>query len=294
MSEKLDKQLIAAVRRGSIKTIRILLLVGADVHAMDDLALILSADIGHLEVVELLLNAGADIHADNDRALQQASAHGHHDIVDLLLKSGSDVHSNNDVALREAVRRGQREVVDLLLKAGADVHAWDDSALRLAARAGHTEVVDLLLKYGADVHVHNGWALRWAARSGHVAVVGSLLTSGADITTLFQPRLLSQQTLTSITKQYASTAYRGFDAVMMLPPTPRMGVLLHLHPELKPKQIREDIAMMQALGLDVAQMAEMWQARHVACNLGIQDEATCAFRLVNQVKQHAILAENTP
>lgn len=222
--------------------------------------LIEAAKDGDVNAVELALQAGADARADEDFALRWAAENGHKEVVALLLKYGSDVHADNDLALRWAAIDGHTDVVDLLLKAGADVHTDDDAALRYSAERGYLDVVDLLLKSGANIHAVNDYALRWASEHGQTSVVNTLIQHGADLTMLHKSQLNKNQ-ITDILKQYAATAYRGYEAVMMLEDESCLDVLCHLHPNLKPEQSREELAMFEALGLDTVQMAEMWCAQ---------------------------------
>jgi hypothetical protein len=55
-----------------IKTLKILLDDGADIHADDDYALRWGSYMGHFEVVKFLVENGANIHAENDDALRWA------------------------------------------------------------------------------------------------------------------------------------------------------------------------------------------------------------------------------
>jgi arginine deiminase len=104
----------------------------------------LAAQHGHADVVAVLLDAGADVHAWEDVALVLAAENGHADVVALLLDAGANVHAESDEALRAAAEKGHADVVALLLDAGADVHAMKDEALKWAAERGHADVVELL------------------------------------------------------------------------------------------------------------------------------------------------------
>lgn len=221
-----------------------------------------SARTGDLKSVKRVLLEGADIHEDDDYALRVAAQNGHHDVVDLLLKSGADVRADDDLSLRLAARYGHVGVVAALLKSGAYVHAENDYALRMASSNGHAHVVELLLKSGADIHAFNDYALLWAAHQGHTAVVDLLLKLGADTSALVRSNLLPVKKITAILSQYADTAWRGIEAVMMLEPEPCIAVLHDLHPDIKVKQIREELGMMEAMGLDAAKRAAMWKDMH--------------------------------
>ena len=68
----------------------LLLKNGADVHFLDDDALIYACHFGNLEVVDFLLERGANIHARRDRGLRLAVGMGHEVVVGRLLAHGAD------------------------------------------------------------------------------------------------------------------------------------------------------------------------------------------------------------
>jgi hypothetical protein len=155
-----------------------------------DLALLAAVSRGHLHAVGLLLDAGANVNARFVVAVLEpytfrydtlhfASRLGHADVVQLLIQRGADVHADKDAALRVAAQCGHAAAVQLLIQHGADVHANDDSALREASDSGHTAVVQLLIQHGADVHADEDAAMQAAAENGHVDVVQLLIQHGA-------------------------------------------------------------------------------------------------------------------
>jgi ankyrin repeat protein len=131
--------------------------------------------------VRLLLDRGANIHALDDYALQLSASNGYIDVTRLLLDRGANIHANDDEALRISAYNGHVEVVRLLLDRGANIHAEDDEALQTSAMWGYVKVVQLLLDRGANIHANNEASLRWGARNGHLEVVRLLLDSGAGI-----------------------------------------------------------------------------------------------------------------
>jgi ankyrin repeat protein len=62
---------------------------GANVHAVDELALWLAAKNGHTDTVRVLLDGGADVHEDEDWVLVLAAENGHTETVRALLKAGA-------------------------------------------------------------------------------------------------------------------------------------------------------------------------------------------------------------
>jgi hypothetical protein len=69
---------------------------------------------GHLSVVKYLVEHGANIHALNDVALNDASTKGHLDIVKYLVEHGANIHASNDLALFNAGMNGHLDVVKYL------------------------------------------------------------------------------------------------------------------------------------------------------------------------------------
>ena len=106
--------------------------------------LINSSKDGHLEVVKYLIKNGANVHAMNDKALICASNNGHLEIVKYLIKNGANVHADNDYALRYASNNGHLEIVKYLIKNGANVHAMNDLSLGWASKNGYLEIVKYL------------------------------------------------------------------------------------------------------------------------------------------------------
>lgn len=57
---------------------------GANIRALDDLAVRWASENGYLEVVKYLVSLGADIHAQNDQVVISASEGGHLEVVKYL------------------------------------------------------------------------------------------------------------------------------------------------------------------------------------------------------------------
>jgi len=117
---------------------------GLDIHADNDLALLLVAGNGFLDVVKYLVEQGAYIHADNEYPLQRAACNGHLNVVKYLIEQGADIHADNELALRWAAENGRLKIVKYLVDQGANIHADNDSTLRWTAENGHLEVVEYL------------------------------------------------------------------------------------------------------------------------------------------------------
>jgi ankyrin repeat protein len=112
----LEEKLIGAAKHGDSETVTLLLERGADIRAIDDLALRWAAGNGHTKTVALLLERGANINAKKNQGLRGAADGGHTQTVALLLGRDADIHAENDEALRWAALNGHTETVALLLK----------------------------------------------------------------------------------------------------------------------------------------------------------------------------------
>ena len=159
---------------GNEAAVPILEAAGAEIHALDDIALRMASFRGHDTVVARLLEAGADVHARVDQALLCAASEGHDAVVARLIAAGADIHAGGDSALTSAAGRGHDAVVARLIAAGADIHAGGDSALTSAAGRGHDAVVALLLAKGEYERYNVDHALRIAIASGHDEAVRRL------------------------------------------------------------------------------------------------------------------------
>ena len=215
----INQELVNAAEVGDTLKAHVLILMGANVHTNNDMALRHAVNNEHLEIIKLLLEHDANVHFDNDSMLCWASVNGRTETVKLLLDYGANVHANDDEALFYAVGSGYIEIANLLLEHGADIHARNgrilndlvidffnfirngdielikfslkygnidihaknDHALRLAVKKGHFQVVKILLEYGANVHAKNDEALRIAIKNKDIDLVNMLLNHGANI-----------------------------------------------------------------------------------------------------------------
>lgn len=88
---------------------------------------------GDIEVVKLLLNLGVDVNAKDDisgcTALMFATQNNYKKLVQILLERGADVNAqvddSNSTPLMAAVQRDNKAIVKILLDAGANIDAED-------------------------------------------------------------------------------------------------------------------------------------------------------------------------
>ena len=160
-SKNINKQFLRASRKSYSDIVKLLIGLGADIHAQNQ-AVIDASWQGSLSMVKLLIDSGADIHAQNNQAIIYASINDHLSIVELLIESGADIHAQNNQAMVCASGWGNLLVVKLLIESGADIHAQNNQAIISASWRGHLSVVKLLINSGADVHAQNNLAFKYA------------------------------------------------------------------------------------------------------------------------------------
>lgn len=185
------------VMTGKVDEVRCLVLLGADVNALDHVG---SPAIWHCagdlttgaEMAKILLDGGANVSivkVAGESVLVEATRLGNLDVVQVLVEAGTSVSvaSNGSAPLAVATLQGHSELVRYLCQAGADPSASHDrwKPLPAAAWRGHTEMANVLLKAGADVNSvdsHGHTPLMIAAGNGHISVSRLLCKAGADLT----------------------------------------------------------------------------------------------------------------
>lgn len=136
--------------------------------------LMTAARTGRPEVVRLLLEVGADIHAKEPQAgqsaLMWAIAEGHAAVVKMLLGAGAsprDASKRGFTPLLFAARNGDADITTILLEHGIGVNdASQDgtTALVIAAIRSHLDYAKFLLKLGADPTLGPGFTpIHWVA-----------------------------------------------------------------------------------------------------------------------------------
>jgi ankyrin repeat protein len=180
-------------------------LVGA-LTKLRETPLHIAAQFGRVEMVKLLLKMGANVHARAYNEFTPLHLATDPRVVKLLLKYGADINSRDcggSTPLAHAANEGRRQLVKLLWKAGGvfdvesavllgDIHrlrkffrknpslARDQRFMCLAAGTGYVLTVKLLLKYKANPNAKSlGMpALYWALE--YPDIVKVLLDAGAD------------------------------------------------------------------------------------------------------------------
>ncbi|SPN99715.1 uncharacterized protein DNG_02566 [Cephalotrichum gorgonifer] len=146
-------------------------------------ALQAAVERGDLETIELLIDAGADVNAPAGRdsgatALQLAAGNGHIGIARRLMSLGADVNANEATlygrtALEAAAEGGRLDMVQFLLESGARMSQYERGsgknmfhwAIKFAKEKGHDTIARLLrawrkrIEEGREVEGVEVWGL---------------------------------------------------------------------------------------------------------------------------------------
>ncbi|KAJ0409219.1 hypothetical protein P43SY_006716 [Pythium insidiosum] len=202
-----------AVELGLAEFVRLLVVHGCDVHALDGdqqtpLHVAAIYDVVASGTLRCLLKHCTDLETRDlcaNTPLHLAAAYGSIDTAKDLLQHGADVNALNassSTPLHLAAPNGYEAIVRLLIAHGADVNARDacgntpllDAAFINQEASGHfacgdsstqAQVIAVLLDSGADVRAANSdgdTALFGAVRHGNELAVASLLAGGASVT----------------------------------------------------------------------------------------------------------------
>jgi len=164
-AEELPGVLILPAKRGDLKTLAMLLDVGAAIDSTDaasGTALLGAIENNRVEAVRLLLDAGADPNGNtmviirrHDTPLIEAIKNNRPGIFELLIDAGAGPDAIGGMPhvtpLIAAARRNQTQMVDRLIAAGADPKgkAAGIDAVQAAERAGHQDLAQRLREASA-------------------------------------------------------------------------------------------------------------------------------------------------
>ncbi|XP_033759454.1 putative ankyrin repeat protein RF_0381 [Pecten maximus] len=194
-------RLYHAVEENNMKTLRLLLVKGADIHYkfFDDKSLLhICCEKDRLECAKLLMEFGANIRSSDEwnmTPLMYCMVRHFCDIAkELLSRDAHAVHSQDRFGksvIHCAVESGSVELLNLVLSHGADVNQTDwygiTPLMTLCAGTGirhTTELCRVLLDAGADLELKDvrskRTALQFAAVQKNTDLVQCLVAAGAD------------------------------------------------------------------------------------------------------------------
>ena len=171
--------LMLASLNGDISMIQYLMTKGADIHALEDDAIVFACMSGCLDTVKMYEQLGLDIHTQEEQPLIIACSYGHLHIVEYLEEKGCNIHTQNDRLLSDAALAGKLSVIKYLINRGLNINTI--GCLSSACITGRLDVVKYLVEQGADIHRDNECALMTASSHGHLDVVKYLIQRGARV-----------------------------------------------------------------------------------------------------------------
>jgi ankyrin repeat protein len=194
------RPLIAAIEAGQVRSVELLLAMGADPNLSTyyyQNALETAVKLGGakgIQVCRMLLKAGVDLvdtYPSGITALQVACKTGQEEIVKLLLSAGAHPnHYNGRVDLSSlglAVENEHIRIISLLVEFGADVNKADPTELTPLERACYLinprlDIVEILIKAGAKLNeVRADKLLQNIVVQGNGELVKLLLQQGASV-----------------------------------------------------------------------------------------------------------------
>lgn len=177
----LDEDLLIAAAKSLDITKYLLVKLGANVHANDDMALIKATEKGQTKIVKLLLSKGANVHARDEEALFHAIKKLKLPLVKCLVEAGADITARDGKALKDAMDKKSVEITNYLLEVGGNAHSRGEENLLLAIQNDQLDGVKYLVEHGANIHASNDKPLRLAAEKSRFEILKYLIESGADI-----------------------------------------------------------------------------------------------------------------
>jgi len=186
-------RLMHAVKKRDVERVKLLVELGADIHARDrdgNTALYYAILCGHLEIFQFLCDKGAALDTSNEIGLtylHYTSLLDTSDIAEILINKGVslDSHKSRTTALTLACENGRDKIVRLLCEAGAGldlVGYRGATGLHYASARGFSKIVQLLCDYGATLDQENydrETPVELACMNGHLDVVRILSAAGA-------------------------------------------------------------------------------------------------------------------
>jgi hypothetical protein len=138
---------------GNLALVKILVELGADVHAYDEQALRAAVIRGSLEITRYLVeHHNADIHIIHNLVLHYAAMCGYLDIMKYVVEYHNvNIHVDGDMPLRIAMVHGQLTIVRYLMEhRHVNITAVNDYSIHLASTFGHFETAWYLVCNGAN------------------------------------------------------------------------------------------------------------------------------------------------
>lgn len=207
--------LIYAIFRNNSQILSYIIKLDYDyIHKYNDFLLYFASNQGKVDIVKLLLDLGADIHANNDSILSffegnfedkyvendnyvpliKTCYHSNWGLVTkILLKNGAITNDINYVfstAIYNSIL--DKELLDMFLNLGADINGEIDfirsgEKYILEAVITHcSNLFDLFIAYGADPFINSHGPLKIAIMWNKIDIISSLLELGSELDPEFE------------------------------------------------------------------------------------------------------------
>ncbi|MCD6035827.1 MAG: ankyrin repeat protein [Rickettsiales bacterium] len=189
---QLNKLLWKTVRDGNLPQMRVLIKVGADIHAVNKRGFPILGWADKEEVVKFLIENGLDIKAMDKKGSPSLCWAQNEEVAQFLSQNGADVNAVDAAGrtpLHATTNRGYESswvrfrMATFFIEKGAKVNAPDElgyTPLHLAIEG----LSELFIKNGADVNAKNkkGFTpLHLAAEDSHCGKAKFLIKKGADV-----------------------------------------------------------------------------------------------------------------
>lgn len=202
LKDIINNQLLTAIKEANYSTAENLIIIGADVNAIDETStscLWHAAQNNQIHLVKLLIKNNVDV--KNFKLLNlMRETYISSDIITLLLQNGADISTPDgdiefsplmyiidSIDLLNAQYDNRLEIIDLMIQRGVNVNFCSqsgDTPLHQAAYYGETDIANLLIQHGAGIDITNRSGetpLIIAAQRGQTTTVNLLIQRGADL-----------------------------------------------------------------------------------------------------------------
>lgn len=201
LKDIINNQLLTAIKKANYSTAENLIIIGADVNAIDETStscLWHAAQNNQIHLVKLLIKNNVDVKNFNLFNLMREK-YISSDIITLLLQNGADISTpDEDIEFSPLIYiincinllnpdDNRLEIIDLMIQRGVNVNFCSqsgDTPLHQAAYYGDTDIASLLIQHDADIDITNSSGetpLIIAAQRGHTTTVNLLIQHGADL-----------------------------------------------------------------------------------------------------------------
>lgn len=133
--------LVTAAKYGQLETLKYLVTKGGDIHARDNIALVLALLNEHIHIIKYLIDAGANITVITKFFIDRLAGHGKLNILQYLVENVANISISNDTLIY-AARNGHISVVKYIIENRQTISL--DIAIIEAYKNDHMEIIHYL------------------------------------------------------------------------------------------------------------------------------------------------------